>query len=207
LLFDRLETWRVAHITLGVFAMLPFWWHTQAGRATALETILKTLVLVLIVSGLLGAIIEDFLPARMLTLGNKEVRLEDVEAGFHQLYVEAEELVLGHSESLVHGYLLALRPILLGNQPLRLMLWATLSGSDPARGACAPARILAEGFGAESGIFHQLVSIAERKVRLEHNQFNLRMGMSWLRVHRLLAVAVFVLIAFHIAGALYFSGI
>ncbi len=30
-LFDRLETRRTVHITLGVFALLPFWWHVEAG--------------------------------------------------------------------------------------------------------------------------------------------------------------------------------
>jgi hypothetical protein len=207
LLLDRLETWRVVHVTLGVFAMLPFWWHTQFGRRSLLELALEILVAMLVISGFLGTLIEDFLPARMLKLGNPEVRLEDVEAAAHAIYVEAEELVLGHSEPLVRAYLSYIRPVLAGSQPSRTLLWATLTGSNPAITVCQPARRLAGSFGAEAAVFHDLVNIAERKVGLDHNQFNLRLSTEWLRLHRGLALSVFALIIFHIAGVLYFVGI
>ena len=207
LLLDRLETWRVAHVTLGVFAMLPFWWHIQFGHRSLLELALEILVMLLVLSGFLGTMVEDFLPARMLKMGNPEVRLEDVEAASHGLYVEAEELVLGHSEGLVHSYLLFVRPILAGSQPSRTLLWATLMGNSPASAVCEPARLLAGGFGAEAAAFHDLVNIAERKVNLDHNQFNLRLSTAWLRLHRRLAISVLVLIIFHVTGVLYFAGI
>jgi len=207
LLFDRLETWRAAHVTLGVFSMLAFWWHTQAGRASLLELVLETLVILLVLSGFVGTLIEDLLPPRMLGMGNKEVRLQDVEAGFHELYVQAEELVLGHSEALVHAYLLSIRPVLRGSQPTWTMLRATLTSNDPAPAVCGAARTLADSFGAEAAVFDELVNIAERKVRLEHNQYNLRLGESWLQVHRRLAITVLALIFFHVAGVLYFAGL
>ena len=207
LLLDRLETWRVAHITLGVFAMLPFWWHTQFGRRSLLESALELLVIMLVLSGFLGTFIEDFLPARMLTLGNQEVRLEDVEAASHALYVQAEEQVLGHSEAVVHAYLLLVRPILAGSQASRTLLWATLTGSNPAAAVCKPARLVADGFGTEAAAFHELIDIAEHKVRLDHNQFNLKLSNEWLRLHRGLAVSVFALVIFHVLGVLYFAGV
>ncbi|HKV56375.1 MAG TPA: hypothetical protein VJN94_17205 [Candidatus Binataceae bacterium] len=207
LLFDRLETWRTLHLTMGVFAMLPFWWHVESGRVSTLELVLKAAVILLVLSGFFGAMVEEFLPVRMLELGNKEVRLEDVEAGFHQLYVEAEEMVLGHSEALVQAYLASVRPIFSRNQPAHRMLWATLTGSDPSSASCRGARTLAAGFGAEAPVFDGLLDIAQRKVRLEHNQFNLRLGSRWLRVHRRLAMAVALLIIFHVTGVLYFDGL
>jgi hypothetical protein len=207
LLLDRLETWRVVHVTVGVFAMLPFWWHTQSGRRSLLELALEIMVLVLVFSGFLGLLVEDFLPSFMLRAGNQEVRPEDVEAASHALYVQAEELVLGHSEALVHTYLLSVRPILASNQPTLTLLWATLTGKNPAQAICRPARLLADGFGPEAEAFHELVSIAERKVGLDHNQFNLKLGAEWLRLHRRLAISVLVLIIFHITGVLYFAGI
>jgi hypothetical protein len=207
LLIDRLETWRVAHITFGVFVMLPFWWHTQFGRRSLLELALEIVMILLVLSGFFGTLVEDFLPARMLKLGNQEVRLEDAEAASHALYVEAEELVLGHSEALVRAYLLAVRPILAGRPPSRTLLWATLMGNNAASAVCKPARLLAGGFGAEAATFHELVDIAERKARHDHNQFNLRLSATWLRVHRRLAIAVLVLIIFHVTGVLYFAGI
>ncbi len=207
LVLDRLESWRIVHVSAGVFSLLPFWWHTQFGPRSLLELVLEVFVLALAVSGLLGTLIEDFLPARMLKLGNPEVRLEDVEAASQELYVQAEELVLGHSEPLVHAYLSLLRPIVAGNQPSLRLLWATLSGINPASTVCKPARLIADGFGVEAAVFHQLVDIAERKVGLDHNQFNLKLSGEWLRLHRSLAIAVLVLVAFHITGVLYFVGI
>jgi hypothetical protein len=207
LLLDRLETWRVVHVALGVFAMLPFGWHTQFGRRSLLELALEISVWLLVLSGILGAIVEDFLPSRMLKVGNQEVRLEDVEAASHELYVEAEEMVLGHSEGLVHAYLLFVRPILAGSQPSRLLLLATLRGKNPAPAVCKPARLLADGFGAEAAVFHELVNIAERKVNLDQNQFNLRLTTEWLLLHRRIAISVLVLIGFHVTGVLYFAGI
>jgi len=107
---DRLETWRTAHITLGVLVLLPFWWHVDAGRATMLERALFTTVVLVVLSGLFGVAIHDLLPRATRIRLNQELRREDVEAGFHQLYVEAEEAVLGHSENLVHAYLRNVRP-------------------------------------------------------------------------------------------------
>jgi hypothetical protein len=207
LLLDRLETWRVVHVTLGVFAMLPFWWHTQFGRRSLLELTLEILVIILVLSGFIGTLVEDLLPARMLKLGNTEVRLEDVEAASQTLYVQAEELVLGHSEALVHAYLLLVRPLLAGSQRSSTLLWATLTGRNPAAAVCRPARLVADGFGTEATIFHELVNIAERKVGLDHNQFNLRLSNEWLRLHRMLAITVLALIVFHITGVLYFVGV
>jgi hypothetical protein len=207
LLLDRLETWRVVHVTLGVFAMLPFWWHTQFGRRSLLELALEVLVAMLVLSGFAGTLLEDFLPARMLKLGESEVRVQDVEAASQALYVQAEELVLGHSEALVHAYLLLVRPLLAGSQPSGTLLWATLTGRNPAETICNPAHLVAEGFGAEAATFHELVNIAERKVGLDHNQFNLRLSNEWLRLHRGLAITVLALIIFHVTGVLYFVGV
>jgi hypothetical protein len=207
LLLDRLETWRVVHVTLGVFALLPFWWHTQFGRRSLLELVLEVLVVMLVLSGFIAALLEDFLPARMVKMNSQEVRSEDVEAASHRLYVEAEELVLGHSEALVHAYLSHVRPVLAGNQPSHKLFWATLTGNNPAPAVCRPARLLAGRFGPEAPVFDELVNLAERKVRLDHNLFNLKLTTEWLLLHRRLAIIVLVLIIFHVAGVLYFAGI
>jgi hypothetical protein len=197
----------VLHVTLGAFALLPFWWHAQFGRRSLLEYALEIMLILLVFSGFLGALVEDLLPARMLKLGNQEVRLEDVETASHRLYVEAEELVLGHSEALVHAYLSFVRPLLAGNQPSHTLFWATLTGNNPALAVCQPARLRAGGFGIEARTFHELVNIAERKVELDHNQFNLKMSTAWLLLHRRLAISVLVLMLFHVAGVLFFAGI
>lgn len=207
ILMDRLETWRTMHITIGVLALLPFWWHVDAGRATLLERALESTVILMVLSGLFGAAIHDLLPHSMRVRPSAEVRLQDVEAGYHQLYFEAEESVLGHSEDLVRAYLKNVRPLLIGSQPAMRLFRATLRGTDPAPGACRAARVAGMTAGGEGKLYGELVGIAERKVRLEHNEFNLRLGKTWLKFHIALVMIVIVEIAFHITGVLYFVGI
>jgi hypothetical protein len=207
ILMDRLETWRTMHITIGVFALLPFWWHVDAGRgATVLERTLESTVILVILSGLFGVGIHDLLPHSMRIRPNSEVRLEDVEAGYHQLYVEAEERVLGHSEELVRAYLKNVRPLLIGAQPPARLIWATVRGTDPAPRACRAARLAGATLGGDAPLYGGLVGIAERKVRLEHNEFNLRLSTGWLKFHIGLVVIMGVEVAFHVTGVLYFAG-
>jgi hypothetical protein len=206
IVLDRLETWRTAHITLGVLVLLPFWWHVDAGRATLLERALFTTVVLVILSGLFGLAIHDLLPRAMRVRPNQEVRLEDVEAGFHQLYIEAEEAVLGHSEDLVHAYLKNVRPLLIGEQSPARLIWATLRGTDPAPWACRTAFAAATTAGKDEAIYRELVEIAARKVRLEHNQFNLRLNTGWLSFHIGLVAIMGVEVAFHVTGVIYFVG-
>jgi hypothetical protein len=207
ILLDRLETWRTLHITIGVLALIPFWWHLDAGPATLLERILEGTVMLVVLSGLFGAALHDLLPHSMRVRPNSEVRLEDVEAGYHQLYLEAEESVLGHSEELVHAYLKNVRPLLLGSQPLRRFMWATLHGTDPAPPACASAhRVEAAVDDDDRPRYRDLVAIAERKVRLEHNEFNLRLFRNWLRFHLAFVMLMIFEVAFHVTGVLYFVG-
>jgi hypothetical protein len=207
ILFDRLEMWRFMHIAIGMLALLPFWWHTQAGTASLLEVALKDTVILMVMSGIVGAIIEDFLPHEMRIQPGAEVRIEDVDAKLHALYVEAEESILGHSEELVHAYLRNIRPILSGSQRRLRMLWATLTRSDPAPSLCNRARLAGAALGGEGAFYGTLVDLAEHKVRIEHNGFNLQLATAWIYFHVSLALIAGTLIAFHVAGVLYFAGI
>jgi hypothetical protein len=134
------------------------------------------------------------------------VRREDIEAGYHQLYLEAEEAILGHSEDLIQAYLKNVRPLLIGEQPRARLAWATLRGTDPAPRACRTALNAAATAGSDEPIYRDLVEIAARKVRLELNQFNLRLGTVWLKFHLALVMIMAVEIVFHITGVLYFVG-
>jgi hypothetical protein len=205
-LMDRLETWRTLHITIGILALMPFWWHVNAGRATTLERALESTVILVILSGLFGALIHDLLPRSMRVRPNQEVRCEDIEAGYHQLYLEAEEAILGHSENLVQAYLKNIRPLLIGEQPPARLAWATLRGTDPAPRACRIALNAAATAGSDEPIYRDLVEVAARKVRLELNQFNLRLGTVWLKFHLALVMIMAVEIVFHVTGVLYFVG-
>jgi hypothetical protein len=206
ILMDHLKTWGTMHITIGVIAMLPFWWHVDAGRATPLERALECTVIMVLLSGLFGAAIHGLLPHSKQIRPNSEACLEGAEGDYQQLYVEAEERVLGHSEDLVRAYLKHVRPLLIGSQPPARLMWATLSGFDPALRACQAARLAVATAGCDGPLYRELLGIAERKVRLEHNEFNSQVSTAWLRFHIALVVIMGVEIAFHVTGVLYFVG-
>jgi hypothetical protein len=72
---------------------------------------------------------------------------------------------------------------------------------------CLGARQAGADLGRDASVYTELVDIAERKVRLEHNQFNLELSTRWLYFHMDLAAAVGLLVIFHVAGVLYFFGL
>ncbi len=204
---DRLETWRTFHITLGISALLPFWWHVNAGPATPLERLIFVLVFLVVGSGLCGTLIHDLMPPAMRKRPDYEVRLEDVETAYHQIYIEAEETILGHSEQLVRLYLAEVRPLLIGSQPPARLFFATLAGRDPAAAACGHARRAAAGLSGDRQLFERLIDLAATKIRLELNRFNLRLSAAWLVFHIALVAIFGVAVVFHIAGALYYVGL
>jgi hypothetical protein len=208
LIADRLESWRLYHVMLGVGVLLPFGWHIEQGAgASRLEAAVAAVAAMLMLSGLAGTIIQDFLPHAMRIRPAQEVRFEDVEAALHDLYVQAEEVILGHSEALVQSYLKHVRPVMVGTRPARALFLATLSGADPAAPVGARLRQCGAQVADEAETWEKLVTLAERKVRLDHNHFNLSLSVGWMRVHIALAIALGALTVFHIAGVFYFAGL
>jgi hypothetical protein len=67
LLLNRPKTWRRIHVTLGILATLPLWWHCESGPASTLDLTLKSVAILLVMSGLFGLAIMEFLPKRMLS--------------------------------------------------------------------------------------------------------------------------------------------
>ena len=187
--------------------LLPFWWHTQAGSATPLESVLKTGILLLAATGLIGVIVQTFMPAEMRHQGNQEVRQQDVDQRMRELYVEAEEAVLGHSDDLVRAYLANIRPLLRRAHPGHRFFWATITRTDPAPSLVRAARRAGAKLGAEQPAYNTLIELAERKLRLEHNRFNLRVSRTWLRYHIGLFMVVSLMVIFHVLGVLYFAGV
>jgi hypothetical protein len=207
-ILDRLETWRAFHLTLGMLAILPLSWHVTTVAMSPLEAVLATLVVLLFVSGMFGAILQDRLPRSMVRLAEHEVRLEDVDAKVNAVYREAEEKILGHGENLIKAYLDHIKPILVSDRSASrwTLLMATVRGIDPGEQACAAAAESIADSGDEK-TYRQLLALAVRKVNLDHNSFNIHLSTGWLNVHIVLSVLTFALVIFHVAGVLYFSGI
>jgi hypothetical protein len=203
---DRLESWRAYHVSAGILVLVPLWWHLDTGLMSPLEAVLMAAVALLILTGIAGVYVQDALPHAMTLRAEHQVRLMDVDAKINAIYVEAEEKILGHQEQLVQTYLRELRPILIGSQSKLTLLRATLTSTDPGSAACTQASAHAERLGDEAPLYRELLALAQRKINLEHNAFNLRLSMGWLRYHVGISIVTFVLIAFHVAAVMYFAG-
>ena len=219
---DRLETWRAVHVTLGVLVLLPLWWHCETGLMSPLELLLAIAVALLILSGVFGVVVQDFLPHSIQGRAEHEVRLRDIDARISATYVEAEEKILGHSEELTTAYTSQIKPLLnFDLVPQRTLLLATLRGVDAGSEYCAPLfavadrlktivkdpRILESWDVREAPVWKELAGLAVRKVNLDHNAFNLRFSTGWLEFHIVLALATLGLLIFHVLSALYFYGL
>jgi hypothetical protein len=206
---DRLESWRAVHITLGILVVLPLWWHMSSGLMSLVEMLLALTVALLLLSGVLGVAIQEYLPPVIETMPEREVRLQDVASRIDATYVEAEEKVLGHSEALVQAYLKNLKPILEADRIASRwrLLGATLKRRDLGSEMCAQWQQTAAQFGDDAAAWKELVDLTARKLNLEHNAFNLNFSTEWLTFHIVLAVCTFGLLIFHVVAVLYFYGL
>ena len=206
---DRLESWRAVHITVGILTVLPLWWHMGGNLMSPFEAALAVVVALLLLNGVFGVVLQDYLPPLIQTLPEHEVRLQDVDARITAVYVEAEEMVLGHPEALVQAYLKDLKPILERERTLSRsqFLRATLARRNPGAETCAPFAAKAQTFGDDAPVWNELVDLAARKINLEHNAFNLNFSTGWLTLHLYLAIFTFGLLIFHVLSVLYFEGL
>ena len=206
---DRLETWRAVHITLGILVILPLWWHLGSGLMSPVEMLLAIAVALLLLSGMVGVVIQEYLPPAIETMAEREVRLEDVASRTDAVYVEAEEKVLGHPPPFVEAYIKNLRPVLEAERiaTRRRLFGATMMRRDIGAESCAELRKIGAQFGDDAAAWNELVDLAARKMNLEHNRFNLNFSTAWMRFHIAVALCTFGLLVFHIAAVLYFDGL
>lgn len=205
---DQLRSWRLAHLAIGSLVLLPLWWHVEEAQGGLIETALLTLVALSLATGAVGVGLQYALPHALLQTLEREVRTRDVEQKQRAIFVAAEERILGRSEPLVQAYLEAIRPILQGDTPRLRLLEATLRGQDP--GALVRGRrlrLLEQLDETDRPVFHELLDLAERKVRLDLNAFHLQLGTAWLTFHAAAVVCAAALVAVHIVSVLYFGGV
>ena len=213
-LLDRLRTWRAAHIALGVVAAAAFYAHVRAGRMNppgrmnSLEEVLTIAVVLLIASGYLGTMIQDFLPSLTARDENREVRLQDVALRLKQLQDRElhKDKFLGRSRELARVYNDEIGPLLQSPEP-RWKLWrAVLTHKNASSTACARAWSQRHTIPtADVALFHELLDMAADKVDMEQNHFELLLSTRWLRFHIGLTIAIAVLVVFHVLGVLYLN--
>lgn len=202
---DRMQSWRTAHLILGVLFALALWWHMGAARGTWLETGLFVMCVLMLLSGIFGSLVQFWLPRSMLGIIEREVRVEDVNARRQAIFVEAEEKILGGAERLVDAYVAEIRPLLQG-EPTRLgLLEDAIRRQDP--GALLRGRLwrLLEGMEPMEEVkFRELIDLAEQKGRLDLNLYHLELSVGWLVIHDALVIGTAVLVGLHLLAVAYF---
>jgi hypothetical protein len=205
----ELRAWRMAHIVLGIAAAAALWGHMQAGPMNPLERLLAWVVGLLLVSGFLGTLIQDWLPSRGAWDESREVRLQDINTRLEELRDpnRIKDIFAGkdkgQSEKLFEFYDKQVWPIL--HKPLPPARWHALlsprSGTTLVRNFANERNTLPE---ADRATYDKLLGLVAQRLALEQNRIELLLCSRWLNFHIALAIGVGALVIFHVIGALYF---
>lgn len=205
---DELRNWRVAHLWIGTLFLLPLYWHVRSAAGGLLEQLLLVTIVIVVVTGLAGVVLQYVLPQSMLQSAEREVRLQDVQEKRRSIFVAAEERILGRSDTLVDAYLRLLRPLLDSEPSRRAMLSALVRRRDPGGVVRARADALDVELGEDdSAVFAELTRLAERKARLDLNSFQLEVTTGWLVFHAGAVTGAGVLLLLHLCSVAYFGGL
>ena len=89
----RVSTWLKGHLWLGLVSFVLILFHTGFQWGEGLAAVLMTLFTVILVSGVLGVALQNFLPRRMMELVPRETVYEQIPDVIQQLRFEADERV------------------------------------------------------------------------------------------------------------------
>lgn len=205
--FDQLRNWRVAHLIIGILCLVPLGWHVRAAHGGVVEQMLLGCVFLVIGSGLLGAVLQYLLPQSLLHATERQVRIRDVHEKQRALYVDAEEQILGHkTDPFIESYLTAVKPVLLQETPILALWQSLLLRQDPGTGLQKRLGALLDRVDKnEHEAFQHLIELAEEKVRLDLNLFQLKLTTGWLVFHSVVVIGGGALTVLHILAVLYFG--
>ncbi len=217
-----LSWWLKGHIWLGLLSVPIILFHTAFRWGGALELLLMLLFFVVILSGIIGLVLQNLLPRMMKTLLPAEAIPDQIHHLCSKLQAEADEGVLaacgndaliatlespGASETssapdsnrwLAKFHLTLVRPFLDGD-----------TTRDPALRSRRRAKLLFERARETlPGSLHVTVDLLEEKCHmrrqlLTQSQLH-RLLHSWLRVHIPLSLGLLVFAIAHIVTALYY---
>ncbi len=204
---DQLRNWRVAHLVIGIVCVVPLGWHVRAAHGGVIEQVLFVCVFLVIGSGLLGALLQYLLPQSLLHATERQVRIRDVHEKQQALYVEAEEQILGRkNETFIESYIAEVKPVLLQDTPVLSLCQAVLLRKDPGARIHKRLVLLLERLEEpEREAFRHVIDLAEEKVRLDLNLFQLKLTTGWLVFHAIVVIGGGALTALHIVSVLYFG--
>jgi hypothetical protein len=186
---------------------VPLGWHVRAAHGGVIEQVLFVCVFLVIGSGLLGALLQYLLPQSLLHAMERQVRIRDVHEKQRALYVEAEEQILGHkTDTFIESYIAGVKPVLLQETAVLSLCQAVLLRKDPGVPIYKRLAALLERIEKpEHEAFRHLIGLAEEKVRLDLNLFQLKLTTGWLVFHGVVVIGGGALTVLHIVSVLYFG--
>lgn len=217
-----LSWWLKGHIWLGLLSVPIIFFHTAMRWGGTLELLLMVVFLVVILSGIIGLVLQNILPRMMKTLLDHEAIPDQFQYLCRQLQAEADQAVLAacgsevlvaavenptatestsqsdQSRWLANFYSTLVRPYL-----------GLSSSRDPTLRSQRRAELIFDR-ARESllGSLHPTVDLLEEKCdarrQLQSQMFLHGLLHGWLRLHIPLSVALLVLTVTHIVTALYY---
>ena len=224
----RAETWMRGHIWLGLLSVPMILFHAGFQIGGTLTAVLMLLFLVVILSGIFGVMVQQFLPTAMMNQVQMETIYEQIPHVLDQLREEADEMVVAVCGPLTAEDHAVAKPAAETPQPrARPKLAALLEGSAPlkefylrevkpflssnGRAARLDTRaraipIFAQVRTALPPALHETLSDLEA-ICEEHRQLALQVRLhhwlhGWLFLHVPLSMALLVLAAVHAVMAL-----
>jgi hypothetical protein len=205
--WGRLETWLHVHVYLGLLSLFVVLFHTGFRFEDKVAVAAFAVLAVVVLSGLLGAIFYTTLPRRMSAV-DSDLTAEQISEQLNQLARSMARLASGKSAALQRVY----QELLAEALPLRLAGWRVLGRRGRRRhheGPAPWAAHLARVRPAEQEDLRQLLVLyrqhQELHDRLAAQQRYRNLLDVWLWVHLPLSIVLVVLVAAHLAGALFFS--
>ncbi|MDZ4658401.1 MAG: hypothetical protein SH868_12555 [Bythopirellula sp.] len=220
--FGSLSGWLKGHIWLGLLSVPLIFFHTAFRWGGLLEQILMAVFLIVIVSGILGVILQNILPRLMKSQLDSEVVPDQMDHLCRGLQREADACVVASCGGAAVEQALAREPQALSAStadPTNWLLGFYLESVRPYLGAAiVPGAVLASNRQGELVFERARSSVPDRlrntldqleelcrvrrRLQLQAQLHGLLHG--WLKVHIPLSVMLLVFTVLHIVTALYY---
>jgi hypothetical protein len=191
----RAQTWMRGHLWLGLLTLPLILFHAGFAFRGALTAVLMVLLAIVVASGVLGAILQHYLPRAITTRVPMETIYEEIPHVRAQLREEAEQLVATLAVEAEHddkvqfreSYARSIRPFLEAPDTAESPAFQTLRRATPA---------------ALHPVLEDLENICEEERQLSRQRRLYHWLHAWLLVHVPLSVALLLLGGIHAVMAL-----
>ena len=130
----RAETWMRGHIWLGILSVPMILFHSGFQIGGTLTTILMLLFLIVVLSGIFGLVVQQYLPTMMMNQVKMETIYEQIPHVLEQLRDEAEQLVTAACGPIATEEHVPANPAMEPPRPkIRLEPAAPVGGSSPLK--------------------------------------------------------------------------